>query len=181
MSNYYDGLNLKLLDAIPADAKRVLELGCANGRLGRRFKELHPGVSWWGVELMADAAASAAQFLDRVIQLDLDHADLAQLEGGFDVIVIGDLLEHVREPLRLLESLYDLATPGAQIVCCLPNMAHLSVIERLVAGDISYDSMGLLDATHVRFYSPASAFKTFLDAGWLPHLRDQYRVDAVIG
>ena len=60
-----------------------------------------PGVSWWGVELMADAAATAAQFLDRVIQLDLDHADLTQLEGGFDVIVIGDLLEHVREPGRL--------------------------------------------------------------------------------
>ena len=75
------------------------------------------------------------------------------------MIVIGDLLEHVREPGRLLESLYDLATPGAQIVCCLPNMAHLSVIERMVAGDISYDTMGLLDATHVRFYSPASAFR----------------------
>lgn len=177
MGNYYDGLNLKLLAAIPADAKRVLELGCANGRLGRRFKELHPGVTWWGVELMADAAATAAQHLDRVIQLDLDRADLAQLEGGFDTIVIGDLLEHVRDPARLLESLYDLGTPGAQIVCCLPNMAHLSVIERMVAGDISYDSMGLLDQTHVRFYSPASAFKTFLDAGWLPHLQDQYRVE----
>ncbi|TXC65324.1 hypothetical protein FSC37_01995 [Piscinibacter aquaticus] len=56
-------------------------------------------------------------------------------------------------------------------------MAHLSVIERMIAGDISYDSMGLLDQTHVRFYSPASAFKTFLDAGWLPHLQDQYRVE----
>ncbi|HMO47087.1 MAG TPA: methyltransferase domain-containing protein [Rubrivivax sp.] len=177
MSDYYDGLNLKLLDAIPADAKRVLELGCANGRLGRRFKELHPGVTWWGVEMAADAAATAAHYLDRVVQFDLDRADLTQLDGGFDTIVIGDLLEHVREPGRLLESLYDLATPGAQIVCCLPNMAHLSVIERMVAGDISYDSMGLLDATHVRFYSPASAFKTFLDAGWLPDLSDQHRVE----
>lgn len=178
MSNYYDGLNQKLLAAIPADARRVLELGCANGRLGRRFKELHPGVTWWGVEMAADAAATAAQHLDRVIQLDLDRADLAQLEGGFDTIVIGDLLEHVRDPARLLESLYDLATADAQIVCCLPNMAHLSVIERLVAGDISYDTMGLLDQTHVRFYSPSSAFKTFLDAGWLPSMPDQYRVEA---
>lgn len=178
MSNYYDGLNQKLLAAIPADAKRVLELGCANGRLGQRFKELHPGVTWWGVEMSAEAAATAAQHLDRVVQLDLDRADLVQLEGGFDTIVIGDLLEHVRDPARLLESLYDLATADAQIVCCLPNMAHLSVIERLVAGDISYDSMGLLDQTHVRFYSPASAFKTFLDAGWLPSMPDQYRVEA---
>ena len=177
MSNYYDGLNQKLLAAIPADAKHVLELGCANGRLGQRFKELHPGVTWWGVEMSAEAAATAAQHLDRVVQLDLDRADLAQLEGGFDTIVIGDLLEHVRDPARLLESLYDLATADAQIVCCLPNMAHLSVIERLVAGDISYDSMGLLDQTHVRFYSPSSAFKTFLDAGWLPSMPDQYRVE----
>lgn len=180
MSNYYDGLNQKLLQAVPAQAKRVLELGCANGRLGRRFKELHPGVTWWGVELMHDAAIAAAQHLDRVFELNLDTADLSVLAsdaGGFDVIVIGDLLEHLTQPARVLEALYDLAAPDAQIVCCLPNMGHLSVIERLVAGDISYDPMGLLDATHVRFYSPASAFKTFLDAGWLPHLQDQYRVE----
>ncbi len=176
-ANYYDGLNLKLLAAIPAGARRVLELGCANGRLGRRFKELHPGVQWWGVDLSAEASATAAPHLDRVFTLDLDRADLGVLEGGFDVVVIGDLLEHLRQPGALLEALCDLTTDDAQIVCCLPNMAHVSVIERLVAGDISYDSVGLLDQTHTRFFSPSSAFKTFLDAGWLPHMPDQYRVD----
>ncbi len=178
-SNYYDGLNLKLLAAVPAGARRVLELGCANGRLGQRFKELHPGVQWWGVDLSAAATAAAAPHLDRVFTLDLDQADLSVLEGGFDCIVIGDLLEHLRRPGATLEALYDLTTPDAQIVCCLPNMGHLSVIERLVAGDISYDPVGLLDATHTRFFSAASAFKTFLDAGWLPHMHDQYRVDAM--
>ncbi len=176
-SNYYDGLNLKLLAAIPAGARRVLELGCANGRLGRRFKELHPGVQWWGVDLSAEACATAAPHLDRVVTLDLDRADLTVLEGGFDVVVIGDLLEHLRQPAALLAALCDLTTDDAKIVCCLPNMGHLSVIERLVAGDISYDSAGLLDQTHVRFFSPSSAFKTFLDGGWLPHMPDQYRVD----
>ncbi len=177
MSNYYDGLNLKLLAAIPADARRVLELGCANGRLGRRFKELNPGVQWWGVDLSSEAVAAASPYLDRVFQMNLDDADLSVLGGGFDVVVIGDLLEHLRNPGRMLEALYDLTVAGAQIVCCLPNMAHLSVIERLVAGDISYDHMGLLDQTHTRFFSPASAFKTFLDGGWLPHMQDQYRVE----
>lgn len=176
-ANYYDGLNLKLLQAIPPDARRVLELGCANGRLGQRFKSLHPAVHWWGVDLSAQAVAAAAPHLDRVFQLDLDRADLSVLEGGFDVIVIGDLLEHLRDPGALLEALYDLAAPGAQIVCCLPNMSHLSVIERLVAGDISYDAAGLLDRTHTRFFSPSSAFKTFLDGGWLPDMTDQYRVE----
>ncbi len=177
MSNYYDGLNLKLLAAIPHDAKRVLELGCANGRLGQRFKESHPHTTWWGVDLSAEAAATAAPHLDRVFTLDLDSADLAVLGRGFDVIVIGDLLEHLRRPQAVLEALYDLSAAGAQIVCCLPNMAHVSVIERLIAGDISYDPVGLLDQTHVRFFSPGSAFKTFLDAGWLPHMEEQYRVE----
>lgn len=177
MSNYYDGLNLKLLAAIPPDARRVLELGCANGRLGQRFKEIHPQAEWWGVDLSADAAATAAPHLDRVFTLDLDSADLSQLGTGFDVIVIGDLLEHLRRPQAVLEALYDMTAPGAQIVCCLPNMAHASVIERLIGGDISYDPVGLLDQTHLRFFSPGSAFKTFLDAGWLPHMQDQYRVE----
>jgi len=177
MADYYDGLNVKLLSAIPAGARRVLELGCANGRLGRRFKELHPDVQWWGVELAAAAAATAAQHLDRVFTLDLNQADLGVLGGGFDVVVIGDLLEHLRDPGAVLGALYDLTAPDARIVCCLPNMSHLSVIERLVAGDISYDSAGLLDQTHTRFFSPSSAFKTFLDSGWLPHLHDQYRTE----
>jgi 2-polyprenyl-3-methyl-5-hydroxy-6-metoxy-1,4-benzoquinol methylase len=177
MSSYYDGLNVKLLEAIPADARRVLELGCANGRLGGAFKERHPHAAWWGVDVSEQAVTAAAQHLDRVFHLDLDGADLSVLEGGFDVVVIGDLLEHLREPARLLESLYELTTHDARIVCCLPNMSHLSVIQRLVAGDISYDDMGLLDRTHTHFYSPASAFKVFLDAGWLPHLQDSYRVE----
>ena len=177
MSNYYDGLNQKLLAAIPIDAKRVLELGCANGRLGQRFKELHPDTQWVGIEVNEQAAAAASKVLDGVLRLDLNQADLSAAGQGFDVIVIGDLLEHLRSPEAVLSALYDLSAPRAKIVCCLPNMGHLSVIERLVAGDISYDDMGLLDKTHSRFFSASSAFKTFLDGGWLPHLQDQYRVD----
>lgn len=176
-TNYYDGLNTKLLAAIPADARRVLELGCANGRLGRAFKSQHPSVQWYGVELFADAAAAAARHLDRVMQMDLDRDDLSAVGRGFDVIVMGDVLEHLRHPEQLLTRLYEIAAPDARIICCLPNMGHISVLQRLVAGDISYDDAGLLDRTHVRFYSPSSAYKLFLDGGWLPDMRDQYRVD----
>jgi len=176
-TNYYDGLNVKLLAAIPACARRVLELGCANGLLGRRYKELNPASQWWGVDISATATATAAAHLDRVVTLDLDSGDLTALDEGFDVIVIGDLLEHLRDPARVLDCIHQRSAPGAKIVCCLPNMSHASVIERLVAGDIGYDDAGLLDRTHMRFFSQASAFKTFLDAGWLPNLQDQYRVE----
>lgn len=176
-ANYYDGLNQKLLDAIPPGARKVLELGCANGRLGRRFKELHPQAQWHGIDLSAEAVETARPHLDGVLQMDLDHADVSELEGGYDTIVIGDLLEHLRDPAKVLDALYDLTADDAKIVCCVPNMAHLSVVQRLISGDMSYDPNGLLDQTHVRFFSPSSLYKLFLDSAWLPHLQDQYRFD----
>ena len=167
-----DSLNLKLLGAIPASASRILELGCGDGALGRRFKQMRPGVQWWGVDASADALREAAPHLDRVIELDADNADLSVLEGGFDAIVIGSLLPQLRHPERVLAALYDLTSAGAHIVCRVQNIGHLSVIERLVGGDISDGAAGLLDASHNRFYTPSSAFKVFLDSGWLPHVAE---------
>ncbi len=175
--NYYDGLNQKLYNALPKNAHKVLELGCANGYLGKLYKEVNPNSTWWGLDLSAQALETASQHLDQVFAIDLDCDSLTTIEKGFDLIVIGDLLEHLKNPEKVLDALYDLATQDAKIVCCLPNMAHLSVLERILGGDFSYDDMGLLDKTHVRFYSPGSAFKIFLDSGWLPHLQDSYHTD----
>jgi SAM-dependent methyltransferase len=173
VDNYYDGLNEKLLHAVP-DAGKVLELGCANGRLGRRYKELHPDARWYGVDLNAEAVKTAAHVLDGAFALDLDVDSLDAIGSGYDAIVIGDLLEHLKDPERVLTRLLEVSTADARLVCCIPNMAHISVLERMLAGDITYDENGLLDKTHLRFFSPASVFKTFLDAGWMPHLVDHY-------
>ena len=97
--------------------------------------------------------------------------DFASIGGSAPLKIVGNLPYNISTPL-----LFHLARFAHRVVD-MHFMLQKEVIERMVAGDISYDSMGLLDATHVRFYSPASAFKTFLDAGWLPHLRDQYRVE----
>lgn len=172
-----NGMHDRLLEAIPPQARRVLELGCADGQLGQRYKAAHPLVEWHGVARSPEAAAAAMKHLDRVHVLDPDHDPLDALGGGFDTLVIGDLLERLNEPVRLLSLLQDLSTDDATLVCCLPNMGHASVLERLLTGDMSYDEMGLLDPTHVRFYTLASATKLFLDCGWIPHLRDQYRVE----
>ena len=164
-----------LLHAIPPTARRVLELGCGRGELGRQFKQRHPGVQWWGVAATPTDAAAASGHLDRVVELDLDHGDLSVLQGGHDVIVVGDLLPRLRSPERLLEALYDLAAAEALILCRLPNAGQLAVIERLLTGDASVDAGGPMDAANLRAYTPASAFKLFLDTGWLPHLADAQR------
>lgn len=175
MASYYEGLNEKLFDAV-APATRVLEIGCAAGRLGAAFKERHPGTTWHGVDLHAPSLAQAATRLDRVWHLDVEADGLAALEGDYDTIVLGDLIEHLRAPETLLAALTTITRPGARLLCCAPNMTHISIVERLLRGDLSYDANGLLDRTHLRFLSPASVYKMLLDAGWLPGFRDRYEV-----
>ena len=175
-ANYYDGLNEKLFKLIPRSARKVLELGCANGQLGRAFKAQNPCVHWSGVDISTEALAHATQHLDAVFHTDLNQTRIqdAVKERAFDTIVIGNLLEHLIHPEKVLTDLLDISTGDVTLVCCIPNMTHFSVIQRLLTGDMSYDAHGLLDKTHLRFFSPASSCKMFLDSGWLPDMQDSY-------
>lgn len=161
------GINAALLAALPP-AARVLELGCADGRLGQRYKHVHPAARWTGVDRNPASVAEARAHLDDVLAIDLETGTLEAAGTNFDLIVLGDVLEHLREPHRVLGTLHDVCTPDARLALCMPNMSNISVIERLVFGDIMYDEVGLLDRTHLRMFSPRSVFKLLLDCGWLP-------------
>jgi SAM-dependent methyltransferase len=176
---YFDGLNKKLFESIPDSSKRILELGCANGKLGAAYKSKNIAVHWTAVDISSDALEKASQVLDVVMQVDLNNSSLLDLFdlNSFDTIVIGDLLEHLINPEKLISELFELSSSDGKIICCLPNMSHLSVVQKIISGDITYDEMGLLDKTHLRFFSQPSVFKLFLDGGWLPNLKDEYRTD----
>ena len=174
--NYYDGLNKKLFDLIPKTGKKILELGCANGQLGRAFKAENSSIHWTGLDFSKEAILNAEKHLDEVLHIDLNKESILEIlkNRQFDVVVIGDLLEHLINPEQVLSDISEVSANDAIVVCCIPNMAHYSVIQRLLTGDITYDSNGLLDKTHLRFFSPSSSIKMFLDSGWLPDLRDGY-------
>jgi len=73
--NYYEGLNQKLLNVIPAGARNIIEFGCANGRLGEAYKSANPSTHWTGVDIDSDALSQAEQRLDRAFGMDLDYPD----------------------------------------------------------------------------------------------------------
>jgi SAM-dependent methyltransferase len=170
----HHALNEKLRAAMPGDARSVLELGCGDGRFGAACKQAMPQLRWTGVDSSAAALSEAAKRLDRVALMDLDRPDRTALGGGYDLVLLGNVLERVRDPAACLQLAHEVSVPQARLLCCIPNSVHASVIERMLSGDLSYDSAGLLDAAHARLLSRGSAFKLLLDAGWLPNQRDRY-------
>ena len=175
---YFNGLNEKLFLSIPISSVNILELGCANGFLGFAYKQKNPNTKWTGLDINQNAVMNSNNKLDRVLLVDLNFEKLSSLfsKNEFDTIVIGDLLEHLLDPYELISQLRDVTNDNSTIVCCIPNMVNVQVLEKIITGDMTYDDNGLLDKTHQRFFSLPSAFKMFLDNGFIPELVDQYNI-----
>ncbi len=142
--------------------KRVLELGPATGHMSRVFRER--GCAVVGIEVDAEMAERAREFCERVIVRDLDSLDLAAELGEerFDAIVAADVLEHLRDPLAALIRLRPFLAPDGAFVISVPNVAHGSVRLALLTGHFDYREIGLLDSTHLRFFT-RETFEQLLD------------------
>lgn len=173
-TSYYAGLNLDLLDRIPVNSRAVLEIGCGTGQLARAFRLRAPEVRYWGIESHAPADDTAAAFLDRLILGDVeDPATLKALDDArgetlFDCVVFGDVLEHLHDPWQTLQALRERMSPGGTCCVCIPNVAHWSLLLEQLRGRWTYASSGLLDRTHLRFFTRDSALAMMRSAGWTP-------------
>lgn len=165
---YYGNANPDLLAAMPLDAARVLEIGCGEGALGARFKLRHPQCHFTGVEMSADAAALARQRLDRVIQGDAEALTDAEFGGPFDLVVMGDVLEHLHDPEGMLARLHGLLVSDGALVMCVPNIAHWSALREVLSGRWPVADAGLFDRTHRRFFTRDSLIACMEGAGFRP-------------
>lgn len=152
------------LELVGAD-KSVLDVGCATGYLARALVER--GCTVTGVEYDPEAAALARPSLAELVVADLNEVELAdQLPGKtFDSIVFGDVLEHLADPDRVLRSATKLLAPGGSVVISVPNVTHGSLRLALLQGRWDYRDSGLLDRTHVRFFTRESVLAMVREAG----------------
>jgi SAM-dependent methyltransferase len=161
-------VNPELLDFLPAGAARVVEAGCSDGALGHAYRLRHPRVDYVGIERDPARAAQAAGRGLRVLAADverLEDATLAALAPA-DAWVFGDVLEHLVDPWALLARVRGTLAPAGAVVACLPNMQHWSVIARLVSGELHYESAGLMDRTHLRWFTRTTIDAMFREAGY---------------
>ncbi|MGH9178986.1 MAG: methyltransferase domain-containing protein [Acidimicrobiales bacterium] len=157
-----------LLVELVGTERRVLDVGCAAGDLGRVLKQRGCRVA--GVELDPLAAEAADRVLDELLVGDVNELDLVAHFGkeSFEVVVFGDVLEHLADPVSVLRKVRPLLTKTGSIVASIPNVAHGSIRLALLAGRFDYRELGLLDATHLRFFTRGSVHAVFREAGLVP-------------
>lgn len=143
----------------------VLELGCGAGGTGRAVLAAGKAGRYVGLELSETAGAEAAKHLTEVILGDVEGVDLRPLHGAFDALIISEVLEHLTDPWKTLRRLSDCLKPGGVVIASSPNVAHWSVIKGLISGRFAYTDSGMMDRTHLRWFTPQSYRELFEAAG----------------
>ncbi|HDN67792.1 MAG TPA: methyltransferase domain-containing protein [Firmicutes bacterium] len=163
--DYYERERQEIVELIPPGVARVLDVGCAAGYLGRRLKKL--GVrEVVGVEINPEVAKQAEQYLDQVIVGDIEQLSLPFSPRSFDCIICADILEHLRNPGRILNRLREYLSDKGVLIASLPNVRYLGVINHLVEGNWTYQDSGILDETHLRFFTRKEIIKLLRSSGY---------------
>ncbi len=165
--SYYSNINTELLNICPK-AKNVLEFGCGAGRFLGAYKHNFPEANCVGFELFDNAAEQAREHCDKVIIGNAEDSNLLASnlqETSFDVIIYGDVLEHFLDPWAAMQEHLKYLKPGGTICACIPNVSNWSMIFSLINGDFTYKESGLMDRTHLRFFTFSTIQKMFDEAG----------------
>jgi 2-polyprenyl-3-methyl-5-hydroxy-6-metoxy-1,4-benzoquinol methylase len=152
-----------LLTTGPGSA--VLELGCGAGGTGCAVLAAGKAGRYVGIELNSSAAAVAAQALSEVLMDNVETLDLGRFAGKFDALIISEVLEHLTNPWTTLEKLVRCVKAGGEVYASSPNIGHWHVIRNLLLGRFDYAESGVMDRTHLRWFTPATYREMFEAAG----------------
>lgn len=164
--DYYELSREELLPLFPADIEMVLDVGCANGLFGKLLKK-ERNCTVWGVEPQKQAFEEASKNLDRVINRTFSE-DIPELkEIVFDVVCFNDVLEHTVSPEILLQTAKQYLQPNGVVCASIPNILYYPIIYQILKEqDWRYTDSGVLDKTHLRFFTKASIIRMFQSCGF---------------
>jgi 2-polyprenyl-3-methyl-5-hydroxy-6-metoxy-1,4-benzoquinol methylase len=164
---YFGEDRLEMVSYIPRNTKRLLDVGCSSGNFGKTLKIQDPEISVWGIEPFEKAANIAAQKLDKVICTSF-RPNIPELENQqFDCITFNDVLEHIVNPDEALSLCHPLLSDNGVLIASIPNVLFFPVMYNLLKKeDWQYEESGVLDKTHVKFYTKKSIARLFKTCGY---------------
>jgi len=164
---YFNADRQDLFQLVPSDKPgRVLDIGAAEGSMLIALKQSGKAREVVGVELMPISGGGQSHpEIDRFIIADVEQHSLDLEPESFDVIICGDVLEHLRDPWSTLDYLIEFLRPGGTLVASLPNILYWRAFGRIVMGDFRYAPAGVLDRTHLRFFCRKNVLDLVESAG----------------
>ena len=168
--NYFDHIRTDLLSMIQTPPTKALEIGCSMGGTLEGLKVLYPQIHTIGIESHLPSAKIAAQKVDYLFATPFEQIDFAAHADIFyniDLVILGDVLEHIYNPWQLLEKLHSFLAPHAQLLVSIPNIRNLSILQNLLLnGEFPYAKSGILDITHIRFFTLKQIEAMFAETGY---------------
>jgi SAM-dependent methyltransferase len=158
-SKYYSEERPEIVAHVPLNIKTILDIGCSQGTFLKSVKE-HTGAETWGIEFIAEAAEQAKFQVEDVIP--------SLPDGYFDIITLNDVLEHLTEPSEILKIIKTKLSGKGIIIASIPSVRYFSnLFELIVKKDWEYKDDGILDSTHLRFYTKKSMKRIFEKADYV--------------
>lgn len=167
--HYFNSVcNVGLIDMIDRnreDSIRVLEIGCDCGATLLEIRNRFPNAIVYGSEINEEAA-KVASHIAHVQVNNIEEENLSFERGFFDYIIFGDVLEHLHEPLKTIQYCKGFLKKEGCIIASIPNLMHISIMEKLLKGDFTYTETGLLDKTHIHFFTFNEILRLFEAGGY---------------
>lgn len=160
--------NADILEIMPKDLKRVVEVGCSSGALAKAYTSVNPDCEYIGIEIDPDFAEISKKSCSEVVCGNIEHFDEENFLKLFpsDCWIFGDILEHLYDPWALLGRIRPQLAQNAQIIACIPNAQHWSIQANLNCGLFRYQDQGLMDRTHIRWFTRTTLIELFGSTGY---------------
>jgi len=156
-----------MLEFVPKRSQNVIEFGCGSGNFSATLKKYMPHAKFTGVELMTKESQQAEKVLDHVYNTNIDNGLEFLANNKYDCAIFLDVLEHLKDPWTILENLHNHLEDGAKVVASIPNMRHLDVMkDLLIKGRFNYVEDGIMDRTHLRFFTQKTMVDLFTNSGY---------------
>lgn len=162
----YDSDRPELFPFLPQTARTLLDVGCGSGAFGRLLRSRRPDMELWAIEPDPVSARAAEDGFDHVVRGEFPNSQIPK--GKFDVVLCADVLEHMREPEKALAACQDAMALGGVLIASIPNVRNWRDVlwPLLRHGTWTYTEWGILDRTHLRFFTRRSIYSFFVDNGW---------------
>lgn len=165
-NDYYSLPRLDILSLINENHKKILEIGCAFGELGRAIKNSFPNVVIDGIELNPHSEEFLKGNYNNITIGNIEALDLSKIGNEYDLIIFADVLEHLYDPWRILKILGEKLTDKGNVIVSVPNIRNSGILFNLIfKGRFEYAESGLMDRTHIRWFTRLEISKALDNAG----------------